>query len=126
MGTTEIYFKNAFLTNTLSKVVTTLDVTFHISYKSLYSLTTEVIQNPHFSSYVCVFCSINTILNHLIMHHEAHALLVVWDGSRTHEDESPLPVHAAKYKKRRITIKVTEYYPGELALIFAFANFYSV
>lgn len=51
-----------------SKAVTTLDVTFHVSYKSFYSLTTEVIQNPHFSSYVCVFCSINTILNHLIMH----------------------------------------------------------
>lgn len=29
-------------------------------------------------------------------------------------------------KKEDHIIKVTEYYPGELALIFAFANFHSV
>lgn len=61
------------------------------------------------------------------MHHQTHALIVVWDGPRTHEDEAPFPYRLQnKKKKEDHIIKVTEYYPGELALIFAFANFHSV
>lgn len=62
------------------------------------------------------------------MHHQAHALLVAWDGSRICKDESSLPLWAAKYKKKKEDhiIKVTEYYSRELALIFAFSSFYSV
>lgn len=48
------------------------------------------------------------------MHHQAHALLVVWDGSRIHKDESSLPLWAATYKKKKKEdhiIKLTEYHP---------------
>lgn len=34
------------------------------------------------------------------MHHQAHALLIVWDESATNEDESPFPVQAAKIQKK--------------------------
>lgn len=42
--------------------------------------------------------------------------------------KAPFLYRLQKYKKKKEDhiINVTEYYPGELALIFTFANFYSV